>query len=76
MGNIFKICSNVFDYCDNYLFEDKDDKDNNVFRSIIPSDESLELDLDELDGLAVMADTDNSKMKSIAYFQNIYFSAN
>lgn len=51
MGNIFKICSNVFDYCDNYLFEDKDDKDNNVFRSIIPSDESLELDLDELDEL-------------------------
>ena len=34
------------------------------------------LDLDELDGLAVMADTDNSKMKSVAYFQNIYFSAN
>ena len=33
------------------------------------------LDLDELDGLAVMADTDNSKMKSIAYFQNIYFSS-
>ncbi|WP_440690234.1 DUF3047 domain-containing protein [Candidatus Pelagibacter sp. HIMB1782] len=35
-----------------------------------------DLDLDELDGLAVMADTDNSKMKSIAYFQKIYFSAN
>ena len=35
-----------------------------------------DLDLDELDGLAVMADTDNSKMKSVAYFQNIYFSAN
>ena len=35
-----------------------------------------DLDLDELDGIAVMADTDNSKMKSIAYFQNIYFSAN
>ena len=35
-----------------------------------------DLDLDELDGLAVMADTDNSKMKSIAYFQNIYFSEN
>ena len=35
-----------------------------------------DLDLDELDGLAVMADTDNSKMKSISYFQNIYFSAN
>ena len=35
-----------------------------------------DLDLNELDGLAVMADTDNSKMKSVAYFQNIYFSAN
>tara|TARA_B100001559_G_C16433754_1_gene591034 strand:+ start:105 stop:755 length:651 start_codon:yes stop_codon:yes gene_type:complete len=34
------------------------------------------LDVNELDGLAIMADTDNSKMKSIAYFQNIYFSAN
>ena len=33
------------------------------------------LDVNELDGLAVMSDTDNSKMKSIAYFQNIYFSA-
>ena len=33
------------------------------------------LDVNELDGLAIMADTDNSKMKSIAYFQNIYFSA-
>ena len=33
------------------------------------------LDVDEIDGLAIMADTDNSKMKSIAYFQNIYFSA-
>jgi hypothetical protein len=32
------------------------------------------LDVDELDGLAIMSDTDNSKMKSIAYFQNIYFS--
>ena len=32
------------------------------------------LDVNELDGLAVMSDTDNSKMKSIAYFQNIYFS--
>ena len=28
----------------------------------------------KLDGLAIMSDTDNSKMKSIAYFQNIYFS--
>ena len=34
-----------------------------------------DLEVNELDGLAIMADTDNSKMKSIAYFQNIYFSA-
>ena len=33
------------------------------------------LDVNELDGLAIMSDTDNSKMKSVAYFQNIYFSA-
>ena len=33
------------------------------------------LDVDELDGLAIMSDTDNSKMKSVAYFQNIYFSS-
>ena len=33
------------------------------------------LDVKELDGLAIMSDTDNSKMKAIAYFQNIYFSA-
>jgi hypothetical protein len=33
------------------------------------------LDVDELDGLAIMSDTDNSKLKAIAYFQNIYFSA-
>ena len=32
------------------------------------------LDVNEIDGLAIMSDTDNSKMKSIAYFQNIYFS--
>ena len=32
------------------------------------------LDVTVLDGLAIMSDTDNSKMKSIAYFQNIYFS--
>ena len=32
------------------------------------------LDVNELDGLAIMSDTDNSKMKSIAYYQNIYFS--
>ena len=34
------------------------------------------LNVDELDGLAIMSDTDNSKMKAIAYFQNIYFSEN
>ena len=34
-----------------------------------------DLDVNELDGLAIMTDTDNSKMKSIAYYQNIYFSA-
>ena len=33
------------------------------------------LDINELDGLAIMSDTDNSKMKAIAYYQNIYFSA-
>ena len=34
-----------------------------------------DLDVNELDGLAIMADTDNSKMKSISYFQNMFFSA-
>ena len=34
-----------------------------------------DLDLDEINGLAIMADTDNSKLSSIAYFQNIYFSS-
>ena len=33
------------------------------------------LEVDELDGLAIMSDTDNSKMKTVAYYQNIYFSA-
>ena len=33
------------------------------------------LDVDQLDGLAIMSDTDNSKMKTVTYFQNIYFSA-
>ena len=33
------------------------------------------LDVNELDGLAIMSDTDNSEMKSISYYQNIYFSA-
>ena len=33
-----------------------------------------DLDVNELDGLAIMSDTDNSKMKAIAYYQNIFFS--
>ena len=33
------------------------------------------LDVNTLDGLAIMSDTDNSKMKAVAYYQNIYFSA-
>ena len=33
-----------------------------------------DLDVNELDGLAIMTDTDNSKMKSISYYQNIFFS--
>ena len=34
-----------------------------------------DLDVNELDGLAIMSDTDNSKMKAIAYYQNKYFSS-
>ena len=34
-----------------------------------------DLDVNELDGVAIMADTDNSKKMSISYYQNIYFSA-
>ena len=33
------------------------------------------LDLDEINGVAIMADTDNSKLISISYYQNIYFSS-
>ena len=32
------------------------------------------LDVNELDGLAIMSDTDNSKKRSVAYYQNIFFS--
>ena len=35
-----------------------------------------DLDLDEINGVAIMSDTDNSKLHSIAYYQNIYFSSN
>ena len=33
-----------------------------------------DLDLNEIDGIAIMTDTDNSKMTAITYYQNIYFS--
>ena len=33
------------------------------------------LDLDEINGIALMSDTDNSKLKAISYYQNIYFSS-
>tara|TARA_B110001452_G_scaffold259692_1_gene256347 strand:- start:1961 stop:2605 length:645 start_codon:yes stop_codon:yes gene_type:complete len=34
-----------------------------------------DLNIDDLTGVAIMMDTDNSKLKAISYFQNIYFSA-
>ena len=48
MGNIFQICSDSFNFCDDYLFEDTNDILKNIYKSNVPSDESLELDLDEL----------------------------
>jgi len=33
-----------------------------------------DLDINKLDGVAIMTDTDNSKMRAIIYYQNIYFS--
>ena len=33
------------------------------------------LDVKIIDGLAIMTDTDNSKLKTISYYQNIYFSS-
>ena len=33
------------------------------------------LELDEIDGIAIMTDADNSNSKAISYYQNIYFSA-
>jgi len=33
-----------------------------------------DLDVNELDGIAIMTDTDNSKMRAVTYYQNIYFS--
>ena len=49
-----------------YLSEEQNKKDFKKFHN---------LDVNELDGLAIMSDTDNSKMKAIAYYQNIYFSS-
>ena len=34
-----------------------------------------DLDVEELNGVAIMTDTDNSKLKAISYYQNIYFSS-
>ena len=35
-----------------------------------------DLDLNEINGVAIMTDTDNSKLEAISYYQNIYFSSN
>ena len=34
----------------------------------------LDLDLGEIDGVAIMTDTDNTKQKAVSYYKNIYFS--
>ena len=34
-----------------------------------------DLNVNELNGIAIMTDTDNSKLKAISYYQNIYFSS-
>tara|TARA_B100000686_G_scaffold82548_1_gene89177 strand:+ start:78 stop:722 length:645 start_codon:yes stop_codon:yes gene_type:complete len=34
-----------------------------------------DLNVNELSGVAIMTDTDNSKLKAISYYQNIYFSS-
>ncbi len=34
-----------------------------------------DLDVENLNGIAIMTDTDNSKLKAISYYQNIYFSS-
>jgi hypothetical protein len=33
------------------------------------------IDVNEIEGVAIMTDTDNSKKLAIAYYQNIYFSS-
>ena len=34
------------------------------------------LDVDSLDGIALMTDTDNSELFAVSYYQNIFFSSN
>ena len=34
------------------------------------------LNVNELNGVAIMTDTDNSKLTAISYYQNIFFSEN
>ena len=34
----------------------------------------LDMDLDEIDGVVIMTDTDNTDQKAIAYYKDIYFS--
>ena len=34
-----------------------------------------DLDVEEISGIAIMADTDNSKLTAVSYYQNIFFSS-
>ncbi len=34
-----------------------------------------DLDVNEIDGIAIMTDTDNSKLKAVSFYQNIFFSS-
>ena len=33
------------------------------------------INVTDISGIAIMTDTDNSKLKAISYYQDIYFSA-
>ena len=51
-----------------------------IFLAIMPISAAFfnylhDLDVIELNGIAIMTDTDNSKQKAVAYYQNIYFSS-
>ena len=35
-----------------------------------------DLEVDNLTGIALMTDTDQTKINTVAYYQNIYFSSN